>query len=43
MATPGWLLDHLMNTDSLKLDNLKLLIIDEADHILKNGFEQEMN
>lgn len=43
IATPGWLLDHLMNTEALKLDNLKLLVIDEADHILRNGFEQEMN
>lgn len=32
-----------MNTESLSLKNLKLLIIDEADHILRNGFEQEMN
>ena len=43
IATPGRLLDHLMNTESLKLNNLKLLIIDEADHILRNGFEKEMN
>lgn len=43
IATPGRLLDHLINTDGFVVKNLKLLIMDEADQILKNGFEQEMD
>lgn len=43
VATPGRLLDHLENTEGFVFHNLKLLIIDEADAILKIGFEEEMN
>lgn len=42
MATPGRLLDHLQNTQGFVYKNLECLIIDEADRILKDGFEQEM-
>jgi ATP-dependent RNA helicase DDX18/HAS1 len=42
IATPGRLLDHLMNTPSFVFKNLKSLIIDEADRILEVGFEDEM-
>lgn len=41
IATPGRLLDHLMNTPFV-FKNLKSLIIDEADRILEVGFEDEM-
>lgn len=43
VGTPGRLLDHLENTDGFVFHNLKMLIIDEADAILKIGFEEEMN
>jgi ATP-dependent RNA helicase DDX18/HAS1 len=43
VATPGRLLDHLLNTQGFKTHNLLMLVIDEADQILKVGFEQEMN
>jgi ATP-dependent RNA helicase DDX18/HAS1 len=43
VATPGRLLDHLLTTEKLTLDNLKMLILDEADSIMKNGFEKEVN
>ncbi|GMH32536.1 hypothetical protein BSKO_00370 [Bryopsis sp. KO-2023] len=43
VATPGRLLDHLMNTKDFKWSNLAGLVIDEADRILEIGFEQEMN
>ena len=43
VATPGRLLDHLENTDGFIFHNLQMLIIDEADAILKIGFEEEMN
>ena len=42
IATPGRLLDHLNNTEGFKYNNLCMLIIDEADAILKNGFEDEL-
>ena len=41
IATPGRLLDHLMNTPFV-FKNLRSLIIDEADRILEVGFEDEM-
>ena len=42
ICTPGRLLYHLQNTQCLKLDNLKYMIIDEADRMLDMGFEKEM-
>ena len=42
VATPGRLLDHLQNTASFHCRNLQCLIIDEADRILDQGFEEEM-
>jgi ATP-dependent RNA helicase DDX18/HAS1 len=42
VATPGRLLDHLLNTKGFVYNNLLALIIDEADRILEVGFEEEM-
>ncbi len=42
VSTPGRLLDHLENTEGFVYHNIKLLIIDEADAILRVGFEEEM-
>ena len=42
IATPGRLLDHMANTKGFIYSNINLLIIDEADAILKNGFEKEL-
>ncbi|KAL7074510.1 hypothetical protein ACQ4LE_006322 [Meloidogyne hapla] len=43
VATPGRLLDHLQNTSSFVVKNLRMLIVDEADRIFDIGFEQEMH
>ncbi|OMJ89590.1 hypothetical protein SteCoe_8212 [Stentor coeruleus] len=43
IATPGRLLQHLQETPDFNLDNLKMLIIDEADRILEMGFEESLN
>ncbi|CAD8206942.1 unnamed protein product [Paramecium pentaurelia] len=43
IATPGRLLDHLQNTKGFIYHNLQCLIIDEADQLLKIGYEEEMN
>ncbi|KAF9499897.1 DEAD-domain-containing protein [Pleurotus eryngii] len=42
VATPGRLLDHIMNTKGFVYRNMKALVIDEADRILEIGFEEEM-
>ena len=42
IATPGRLLD-LMNSNAVKLDALQMLIIDEADKMLNEGFKEELN
>lgn len=42
IATPGRLLDHMKNTKNFIYSNNCMLIIDEADAILKIGFEQEL-
>lgn len=43
IATPGRLLDHLEGTKSFVFKNLMCLIIDEADALMRQGFEKEMN
>ncbi|KAJ1452109.1 P-loop containing nucleoside triphosphate hydrolase protein [Pelagophyceae sp. CCMP2097] len=42
VATPGRLLDHLQNTKGFLVRNLLLLVVDEADRILEQGFEDDM-
>ncbi|KAK4768143.1 hypothetical protein SAY87_003284 [Trapa incisa] len=42
VGTPGRLLDHLQNTKGFIFKNLKCLMIDEADRILEDNFEEEM-
>lgn len=41
VGTPGRILDHLLRR-SLNLDNLKILVFDEADRLLSMGFYQDM-
>jgi ATP-dependent RNA helicase DeaD len=41
VGTPGRILDHLLRK-TFNLDHLKLLIYDEADHMLSMGFYQDM-
>ncbi len=41
VGTPGRILDHLLRR-SLILDNLKILVFDEADRLLSMGFYQDM-
>lgn len=43
VATPGRLLDHLQNTKGFAFKRLQLLVIDEADRILEQGFEEDMH
>jgi len=41
VGTPGRLMDH-MRKGSLKLDNLKCLVLDEADEMLRMGFIEDV-
>lgn len=43
IATPGRLLDHLQHTKGFIYRHLKCLVIDEADRILEENFEEDMN
>merc|ERR1719147_391748 len=43
IATPGRLVDHLENTKGFNLKCLKYLVMDEADRILNQDFEVELN
>merc|ERR1719411_1018676 len=43
VATPGRLVDHLENTKGFTLKQLKFLVMDEADRILNQDFEVELN
>ncbi|CAM8902553.1 unnamed protein product [Rhodiola kirilowii] len=42
VATPGRLLDHLQSTKDFIYKNLQFLVIDEADRILEQNFDEEM-
>ncbi len=41
IGTPGRVMDH-MRRDSLKLDHLKMVILDEADEMLNMGFKEDI-
>eukprot|EP00058_Branchiostoma_floridae_P008819 XP_002594307.1 hypothetical protein BRAFLDRAFT_275600 [Branchiostoma floridae] len=43
IATPGRLIDHLHNTPSFDLKSIEVLILDEADRMLDEFFEEQMN
>ena len=41
VGTPGRIMDH-MNRGTLKLENLKVMILDEADEMLNMGFKDDI-
>eukprot|EP00026_Physarum_polycephalum_P001312 Phypoly_transcript_01313.p1 GENE.Phypoly_transcript_01313~~Phypoly_transcript_01313.p1 ORF type:complete len:815 (-),score=162.39 Phypoly_transcript_01313:291-2735(-) len=43
IATPGRLLQHMDETPTFNCDNLRILVLDEADRILDMGFQETMN
>ena len=42
IGTPGRILQHMGESYMFSADNLKILVIDEADRILDEGFEDEL-
>lgn len=43
IATPGRFIDHMRNSASFTLDTLEILVLDEADRMLEDGFADELN
>jgi hypothetical protein len=42
VATPGRIIDHLRNSLSVGLEDLAVVILDEADRLLELGFSAEI-
>lgn len=42
VATPGRLIDHVRNAHSFSLDDIEILVMDEADRLLEMGFKDEV-
>jgi ATP-dependent RNA helicase DDX27 len=42
VATPGRILDHIRNTPGVHVDDVDVLVLDEADRLLEMGFEAEV-
>ncbi|KAI9721752.1 MAG: nucleolar DEAD-box protein required for synthesis of 60S ribosomal subunit [Candelaria pacifica] len=43
IATPGRFIDHMRNSASFTVDTLEILVLDEADRMLDDGFADELN
>lgn len=42
VATPGRFIDHVRNSPSFNVDDVEVLVLDEADRMLEEGFEAEV-
>ncbi|KAI4105677.1 MAG: hypothetical protein L6R37_002576 [Teloschistes peruensis] len=43
IATPGRFIDHMRNSPSFTVSTLEILVLDEADRMLDDGFADELN
>ena len=43
IATPGRFIDHMHNTAAFHVEHLEILVLDEADRMLEEGFESQLN
>lgn len=43
IATPGRFIDHMRNSASFGVDTVEILVLDEADRMLEDGFADELN
>ncbi|KAL6156536.1 nucleolar DEAD-box protein required for synthesis of 60S ribosomal subunit [Exserohilum turcicum] len=43
IATPGRFIDHMHNTAAFQVEHLEILVLDEADRMLEEGFETQLN
>ncbi|GAA5949694.1 hypothetical protein JCM3765_002758 [Sporobolomyces pararoseus] len=42
VSTPGRLIDHVRNTPCFSMDGVEVLVLDEADRMLEEGFRAEL-
>lgn len=42
IGTPGRICDHILHTESFKLDKVKHLVLDEADRLYECGYEKDV-
>lgn len=42
ISTPGRICDHLLHTESMKLDKILVFALDEADRLLELGYENDV-
>jgi ATP-dependent RNA helicase DDX27 len=43
IATPGRFIDHMTNSASFQVEHIEILVLDEADRMLEEGFETQLN
>lgn len=43
VATPGRLIDHVRNSASFGIDDVEIMVMDEADRMLEEGFQAELD
>lgn len=43
IATPGRFIDFMRNSSSFAVDTIEILVLDEADRMLEDGFADELN
>ncbi|TGZ84038.1 DEAD-domain-containing protein [Ascodesmis nigricans] len=43
IATPGRFIDHMRNSSGFGVDTIEILVMDEADRMLEDGFADELN
>lgn len=42
IATPGRFIDHMRNSQGFTVDNIEIMVMDEADRMLEEGFADEL-
>ncbi|KAF8539670.1 P-loop containing nucleoside triphosphate hydrolase protein [Trichophaea hybrida] len=43
IATPGRFIDHMRNSQGFGVDTIEIIVLDEADRMLEDGFADELN
>lgn len=43
IATPGRFIDHMRNSQGFAVETIEILVLDEADRMLEEGFADELN
>ncbi|KAG0129593.1 P-loop containing nucleoside triphosphate hydrolase protein [Tuber indicum] len=43
IATPGRFIDHMRNSQGFSIESIEIVVMDEADRMLEDGFADELN